>query len=97
MSLNIRTALLVVSFAMTPVFQVAAVDDSQARLGKAAAVFNKLTDSSRPGIKPEQIAKADCVAVIPGFKKGAAAVGVGLWPGICLLPQRRQLVGTRAL
>ena len=28
------------------------------------------------GIRPEEIASADCVAVIPGFYKGAAVVGV---------------------
>jgi hypothetical protein len=40
------------------------------------AVLNKLTDSSGDGIRPEEIASADCVAVIPGFYKGAAVMGV---------------------
>jgi SH3 domain-containing YSC84-like protein 1 len=81
MSLNKGTSYLVLVFAMTAVFQVAAADDTQARFGNAIAVLSKLTDSSGHGIKPEQLAKADCVAVIPGFKKGAAAVGVGFGRG----------------
>ena len=33
------------------------------------------------GIRTEQIASADCIAVIPGFKKGAAVIGVGYGRG----------------
>jgi SH3 domain-containing YSC84-like protein 1 len=33
------------------------------------------------GIRPDRIANADCIAVIPGFKKGAAGVGVGFGRG----------------
>jgi len=66
---------------MTAVLRVAAADDTQARLNSAAAVLNKLTDSSGHGIQPEQLASADCVAVIPGFKKGAVIVGVGFGRG----------------
>jgi len=56
--------------------QPAAAEGTAARLEKAVAVLNKLTDSSGDGIRPEEIASADCVAVIPGFYKGAAVVGV---------------------
>jgi len=66
---------------MTAVLRVAAADDTQARLNSAATVLNKLTDSSGHGIQPEQLASADCVAVIPGFKKGAVIVGVGFGRG----------------
>lgn len=68
---------MVLVFAMAAVFQVAAAEDTPARLGGAAEVLNQLTGSSRHGISPEQIAKADCVAVISGFKKSAAGIGVG--------------------
>jgi len=54
---------------------VTAADDTAARLGKAATAFNKLAESGG-GIRPA-IAHADCIAVIPGFTKGAAVVGVG--------------------
>jgi len=33
------------------------------------------------GIRPEQIDSADCIAAVPGFKKGAAVVGVGFGRG----------------
>jgi len=44
-----------------------AAEGTAARLEKAVAVLNKLTDSSGDGIRPEEIASAHCVAVIPGF------------------------------
>jgi len=58
----------------------AAADETAGRLGKAVAVLNTLTESEH-GVRPGQIASADCVAVIPGFKKGAAVVGVGYGRG----------------
>src|SRR6266852_5102823 len=61
-------------------FSAAAADDTGARLERAAAVLNTLTDPGH-GVRPEQIASADCIAVIPGFKKGAAVVGVGYGRG----------------
>jgi lipid-binding SYLF domain-containing protein len=57
-----------------------AADDATARLDRAAAVFTKLTTAPH-GIRPEQINSADCIAVVPGFKKGAAVVGVGFGRG----------------
>lgn len=55
-------------------------DDTTARLEKATAAFDALTKSGHD-IKPGQLARADCVAVIPGFKKGALVVGVGYGRG----------------
>jgi lipid-binding SYLF domain-containing protein len=80
MSWNVSTVYLVLVFTLTAVL-LAAVDDTQARLGNAASVLNKLIDSSGHGIEPEQFAQADCVAVIPGFKKGAVVAGVGFGRG----------------
>jgi len=57
-----------------------AADETGARLDRAAAVFAKLTTAPH-GIRPEQIDSADCIAVVPGFKKGAAVVGVGFGRG----------------
>jgi lipid-binding SYLF domain-containing protein len=53
----------------------AAADDTAARLGKATAVLNKMKQSG--DIAAGELANADCVVVIPGFKKGAVVVGVG--------------------
>src|SRR5580698_734069 len=58
------------------VFSAAGADDTTARLGKAAAVLNKMTQSGHD-IQAGELASADCVVVIPGFKKGAVVVGVG--------------------
>jgi len=57
-----------------------AADETAARLNRAAAIFAKMTKSEH-GIRPDRIAGADCIAVIPGFKKGAAGVGVGFGRG----------------
>lgn len=57
-----------------------AADETTARLNKATAVFAKM-NGPQHGIPAERIASADCVAVIPGFKKGAAVVGVGFGRG----------------
>ena len=57
-----------------------AADDTSVRLGNAADVFNTMTQSEH-GIRAEQIASADCIAIIPGFKKGAAVIGVGYGRG----------------
>jgi SH3 domain-containing YSC84-like protein 1 len=53
----------------------AGADDTAARLGKATAVLSKMTQSGE--IPAGELASADCVVVIPGFKKGAIVVGVG--------------------
>jgi len=57
-----------------------AADKTVARLNKATAAFATMTESER-GVSPDRIASADCIAVIPGFKKGAAGVGVGFGRG----------------
>ena len=58
----------------------AAADDTAARLGKATAVLNTMMESGH-GIPADKIAGADCIAVIPKFKKGAAIVGAGYGRG----------------
>lgn len=81
MSLNRLTVYLTILFTTITVLYVAAADDIQARLISTTAVLSNLTNSSGHGIQQEQLSKADCVAVIPGFKKGAAGVGVGFGRG----------------
>ncbi len=65
--------LLLVTLAA--VVTAAGADDTAARLGKASAVLNKMTQSG--DIPAGKLASADCIVVIPGFKKGAIVVGVG--------------------
>ena len=75
-----RKAQCVLFLTIAAALPAAAADDTAARLGRAGAVLNTVMDSGR-GIRPEQIANADCIAVIPGFKKGAAVVGIGYGRG----------------
>ena len=65
--------LLLVTIAAVVI--AAGADDTTARLGKAATVLNKMTQSG--DIPARELASADCIVVIPGFKKGAIVVGVG--------------------
>ena len=78
---SIRTAYVVLVFAMAAGIRPAAAEDTPKRLEKAAAALNKLTDPSAHSMWPEAITTADCVAIIPGFKKGAAVVGVSFGRG----------------
>lgn len=72
--------LLFLFLTVATALSAAAADDTAARLTKAATVLDTMTQSGH-GIQPGQLASADCVAVIPGFKKGAAVVGVGYGRG----------------
>jgi lipid-binding SYLF domain-containing protein len=58
----------------------AGADDTATRLERARNVFATLTKSGHD-IRAEQLDRADCIAVIPGFKKGAVVVGVGYGRG----------------
>jgi lipid-binding SYLF domain-containing protein len=79
----VRTANVVFAcLSLAALIRPAAAEDTQKRLEKAVGVLDKLTDSSgHDGIRPEEFASADCVAVIPAFKKGAAVVGVSFGRG----------------
>jgi lipid-binding SYLF domain-containing protein len=70
---NINYLLLL---AAVTCLNAAAADDTATRLERAGKVFATLTKSEHD-IQPEQVRHADCIAVIPGFKKGAVVVGVG--------------------
>ena len=69
-----------VVFTMIGAVAMASGNDVATRVTRAVAVLDSMT-TGKGGIKAEQLASADCVAVIPGFKKGAAVVGVGYGRG----------------
>jgi len=71
-----RKTQYILSLAFAAVLTASGADDTTARLGKATTVLDKMTLSGHD-IPAEKLAGADCVAVIPGFKKGAVVVGVG--------------------
>jgi len=75
-----RRTHYLVFLTVAAVFTAAGADDTAGRLENAAAVFNTLAKSGHD-IRAEQIASADCIAVVPGFKKGAVVVGVGYGRG----------------
>ena len=61
-------------------FSLADADDTAARLERAVSALSAMTRPEH-GIRPEQIDSADCIAIIPGSKKGAAVIGVGYGQG----------------
>jgi lipid-binding SYLF domain-containing protein len=65
-------------FSTLAALTAAAADDTTGRLENAAAVLTAM--ESGHGIQ-DKIAGADCIAVIPGFKKVAAVVGAGYGRG----------------
>ena len=71
-----RKAPYLLVLTITAVLTAAGADDTTARLGKATAVLNKMTHSGHD-IPDGKLASADCVVVIPGFKKGAIVVADG--------------------
>jgi|SRR5580658_157745 lipid-binding SYLF domain-containing protein len=75
-----QKTLCVLLLALATAISAAAADETTARLEKATAVLDTMTQSGH-GIRAGLLADADCVAVIPGFKKGAAVVGVGYGSG----------------
>jgi lipid-binding SYLF domain-containing protein len=72
-----RYIILMVFGAAVP---AVAADETTARLNRAATVLSSITEPSR-GVKPGYLAAVDCIVAIPGFKKGAAVVGVGYGRG----------------
>lgn len=66
---------LVVAAALTVSAQAADVQKLDARIESAHQVLHELMGTPDKGIPEDIAAKATCVAVIPGFKKGAFVVG----------------------
>lgn len=72
---NLKCSLLLT---LAAALTATAADETATRLTKAAGAFANMT-GTRDGIKP--LDSADCIAVIPGFMKGAVVVGVGFGRG----------------
>ena len=65
---------------LTAALGASSANDTAARLEKSAALLKTMTSSAH-GIPPGKLAASDCIAIVPGFKKGAAVVGVGFGKG----------------
>jgi lipid-binding SYLF domain-containing protein len=76
----IRLERYILFLTLSAALPVMGADDTAKRLENAVDVVNTMTESEH-GIRPEQLAAADCLVVIPGFKKGAAVIGVGVGRG----------------
>src|ERR1700694_3369087 len=66
--------------AVTTALCATAADDTAGRGTKATAALKTIVEAGH-GIPVDKLAGADCIAIIPGFKKGAAVVGVGYGRG----------------
>lgn len=66
--------------AMAALVSAEAADNTAARLGNATVILHSIMGSEH-NISMDQLMATDCVAVIPGFKKAAAVVGVGFGRG----------------
>jgi SH3 domain-containing YSC84-like protein 1 len=75
-----RTAHSLVLLIVAAAASSLAADDTALRLRNAASVLNTIAGSGH-GIPADKLTGADCIAVIPGFKKGAVVVGVGFGRG----------------
>jgi SH3 domain-containing YSC84-like protein 1 len=60
---------------------VSAADEIQQRFQRSAATLDKFSQTLTQEKRSQEVAGADCVGVIPGFKKGAAVVGAGYGKG----------------
>ena len=72
-------ALLFTSFARAEGSDIAKLD---ARIDAARAVLHELMNTPDKGIPLEIAGKATCIAVVPGFKKGAFVVGAQYGQGV---------------
>ncbi|HEX3746284.1 MAG TPA: lipid-binding SYLF domain-containing protein [Bryobacteraceae bacterium] len=66
---TLRTALIL------SVAAIAAAETAQERLASAAEVFQEVMSTPDKGIPQDLLAKAQCVIIVPGLKKGAFVVG----------------------
>ena len=75
-----RSRRYVILMTLAAAVPAVAGDGTAMRLERAAAVLHSMTEPAH-AIKPEHLAGADCIVVMPGFKIRAAVVGVGYGRG----------------
>jgi SH3 domain-containing YSC84-like protein 1 len=72
-----RGAYVIFVFALASGIRPALAEDTPDRIQSAVVTVDSLTHDIDRSMHNGQMTTADCVAVIPGFKKAAAGVGVG--------------------
>lgn len=82
--------LLLVSAAAAQTNRKERADEVQ-RLSRATQVFSEIMQTPDKGIPEDLLDKAECVAIVPGLKKGAFIVGARYGKGMamCRRPGRR--------
>jgi lipid-binding SYLF domain-containing protein len=78
----IAASLVGISLACVPGVRTADVSKLDVRVEAAHTVLHELMATPDKGIPLDIVAKAHCVAVIPGFKKGAFLVGAQYGQGV---------------
>jgi len=64
-----------------------AADDAEARIQAATTVFNDIMATPDKGIPHDLLAKAHCVAIVPGMKRAGFIVGIQYGVGVALCRQ----------
>jgi SH3 domain-containing YSC84-like protein 1 len=75
---------LVLTMSATVAF---AADDAAERIAEAKAVFDEIMQSSDKGIPRDLLAKAHCVVIVPGVKRGGFIVGAQYGKGVATCRQ----------
>ena len=78
----LAVSLVGIGLACGTAAHAADVDKLDGRIDAAHAVLHELMNTPDKGIPLDIAAKAHCIAVIPGFKKGAFLVGAQYGQGV---------------
>ena len=83
-----RKTLILTTVILAPAFGLLAAEKAQERLRDSAEVFHDIMATPDKGIPQDLLAKASCVVIVPGLKKGAFIVGASYGKGfvICRKP-----------
>ena len=86
-----RKTLVLTAALIVPALSLLAKEDAQERLKDAADVMHEIMGTPDKGIPQDLLAKASCVAVVPGVKKGAFIIGAEFGKGFVIC--RREHMG----
>jgi lipid-binding SYLF domain-containing protein len=78
-----RKILILTATLLTPAFGLLA-ETAQERLQDSAEVFHEIMATPDKGIPQDLLAKASCVVIVPGMKKGAFIVGAQYGKGFAI-------------
>ncbi len=88
-------SLCIAALAPGAVFAASSRDDLQARIDAAKTVLDQIMNAQDRSIPSNILARATCVGVVPGLKKGCLRFWRAIWPGRGHLPHRPWLERAR--